>query len=575
MALEDRLMGGQAEVPQEVAPSPSASGGADSPVPDDDDVMSPNTRSRRPSIIIETEEARETFGKRVEFLLTTVGYAVGVGNVWRFPYLCYNNGGGSFLIPYLFALIFLGAPVFLLELAIGQLFRRGSYHSIYIMEPRLRSLGIISVYLSAMVALYYNVVIGWSVFYFVNCFRATLPWSSSDEQDLVVKSQQFWDEQTTDRSGGFYQVTRFNWPLVGCLFFSWLVIYVCIRKGIKSSGKVVYVTATAPYILLVVLFFRGVTLTGAGEGIRYYLTPDMSKLANPRVWTAAANQIFYSLGTGFGSLIAYGSYNPRNENVVQDAILVPAINSFTSIFAGFGIFSILGHLAHETGVEVPDVASASTGLAFVAYPAGLSLLPAPQFFSMCFFAMLFCLGVDSEFAMVEVGMTFVKDMKIPIPQERLAALLCCTGFFVGLVFTTDAGLYWFEWLDFWCSAFALMGVVLVECITVGYLYGSKRFTDEFRRKCKRVIQPYWWVCIKYICPTCFTVLLGFAFVTACIEGHDPGKGVSEPPFATFLGWVVAIIPALIGVYCWFTPPVAKREETDTDKELAAIALPSE
>eukprot|EP01064_Diplonema_japonicum_P010383 TRINITY_DN17640_c0_g1_i1.p1 TRINITY_DN17640_c0_g1~~TRINITY_DN17640_c0_g1_i1.p1 ORF type:complete len:469 (+),score=54.55 TRINITY_DN17640_c0_g1_i1:42-1448(+) len=439
---------------------------------------SPYTLTRKPSIVEEGDE-RETFGKRIEFLLTTVGYAVGVGNVWRFPYLCYKNGGGSFLIPYLFALVFLGAPVFLLELAVGQRFRRGTYHSCVEMYPKLRSIGIIAVFLSATVGIYYNVVIAWSLFYFFHCFKDPLPWSSPDSTQLVSTATKFWVKDATDQSMGYYDVNRFNWPLVGCLALSWLVIYECIHRGIKSSSKVVYVTATLPYVLLVLLFFRGVTLEGASDGIRFYLTPDMSKLADTRVWTAAANQVFYSLGTGFGSLIAYGSYNPKTENVVQDAILVPAINSFTSIFAGFAIFSILGHLAHASGVDVSEVADGSTGLAFIAYPAGLSLLPVPQFFSICFFLMLFCLGVDSEFATVEVILTFVKDMKVPINQQHLAGIICIAGFFCGLIFATDAGLFWFEWLDHWCSTFSLMFVVLIECITVAHLYGDKRFTGVF------------------------------------------------------------------------------------------------
>ena len=507
---------------------------------------SPFTASRRPSIIIEEEDGRETFGKRIEFILTTIGYAVGVGNVWRFPNLCYRHGGGSFLIPYLFALVFLGAPIFLLELAIGQRFRRGTYHSVLAIDPRLRSIGIISVTSSALVGIYYIVIMAWSVLYFFASFQPDLPWSGGHDN-----SSKFWNEKAVDLSTGFYDVNRFNWAMVGCLFLSWIAVYICIRKGVKSSGKVVYLTATLPYVLLVLILVYAMTLEGASDGITFYLTPRTEKLKEPQVWIDAANQIFYSLGTGFGSLIAYGSYNPKTENVVQDAIMVPAINSFTSIFAGLGVFSILGHLAHTTGQDVATVALSEqkgSALAFIVYPSGLSLFPAPQFFCLCFFAMLFCLGIDSEFATVEVLLTFVKDMKLKIPQTRLAAIMCVTGFFLGLIFVTDAGLYWFEWLDGWSSSFSLMIVALIECIAITRFYGTERFKSEFHNMSGRRIQPFWWFCIEYFAPICFSVLIIANFVTRISDG--PGD---TPAFAYALGWMISLLPIPTLIYCWFVP----------------------
>eukprot|EP01060_Flectonema_neradi_P000124 TRINITY_DN1009_c5_g1_i1.p1 TRINITY_DN1009_c5_g1~~TRINITY_DN1009_c5_g1_i1.p1 ORF type:complete len:563 (+),score=60.99 TRINITY_DN1009_c5_g1_i1:81-1769(+) len=521
---------------------------------------SPYTASRRPSIIIEEEEdGRETFGKRIEFILTTIGYAVGVGNVWRFPNLCYRHGGGSFLIPYLFALVFLGAPLFLLELAIGQRFRRGTYHSILAIDPRLRSIGIISVTSSTLVGIYYIVIMAWSMLYFFASFQPDLPWSGGHGN-----SSKFWNEHAVDISTGFYDVNRFNWAMVGCLFVSWIAVYICIRKGVKSSGKVVYLTATLPYVLLVLILVYAMTLEGAGEGVKFYITPRPEKLKDPQVWVDAANQIFYSLGTGFGSLIAYGSYNPKTENVVQDAIMVPAINSFTSIFAGLGVFSILGHLAHTTGQSVETVALSEqkgSALAFIVYPSGLSLFPAPQFFCMCFFAMLFCLGIDSEFATVEVILTFIKDMRMKIPQTRLAAILCISGFLLGLVFVTDAGLYWFEWLDGWSSTFSLMIVALVECLAVTRFYGKERFVTEFHNMSGRHIQRFWWFCIEYFAPVCFVVLIIANFVSLISDGRG-----STPMFAYILGWLVSLLPIPTLIYCWFVP-YKKPEGTSTFIEL--------
>ena len=274
--LEERLVATtpQMELPVLEDEAPAAPSPAHAVI-DPHPASSPTTSSRHPSIIYDEEGDRETFGKRMEFILTTVGYAVGLGNVWRFPYLCYENGGGTFLVPYVLSLIFLGVPVFLLELAVGQLFRRGAYGSLCYIDTRLRWIGYLSMVVCVTVGLYYNVVIAWSIYYFFWCFRTDLEWASADPTKLVENAEKFFQTQALDRSTGYYDVNRFNWGMVGCLFLAWVVIFLCIRKGIKSSGKVVYVTATVPYVLLLVLFFRGITLEGAGEGIRFYLTPDL------------------------------------------------------------------------------------------------------------------------------------------------------------------------------------------------------------------------------------------------------------------------------------------------------------
>ena len=198
--------------------------------------------------------------------------------------------------------------------------------------------------------------------------------------------------------------------------------------------------------------------------------------------------------------------SPPKKNSKKKNPQVSSINAFTSIFAGLGVFSILGHLAHTSGVSVDAVVADGLGLAFIAYPAGLSLLPAPQFFCMCFFAMLFCLGVDSEFAMVEVVLTLVKDMKVDIPQERLAAVLCFGGFCCGLIYTTDAGIYWFSWTNDWSATFLLLIVIIGECAAVT-LYTPKRFCAEFEMLCKQRIHPMWFKIITKVTLPASCILL--------------------------------------------------------------------
>ncbi|KAG6923621.1 solute carrier family 6 (neurotransmitter transporter, glycine), member 9 L homeolog, partial [Chelydra serpentina] len=198
-------------------------------------------------------------------------------------------------------------------------------------------------------------------------------------------------------SSGLHDPGPVRWPLAICLLVAWIVIFLCMLKGIRSSGKVVYFTATFPYLVLVVLIIRGATLEGSIEGVRFYLSSDWSRLQSAQVWNDAASQIFYSLGIGFGGLLSMASYNKFDNNVIRDTLVIAIGNCCTSFFAGFAIFSILGHMAWRKRVPVREVADSGPGLAFVAYPEALALLPGSAFWSVLFFLMMFTLGVDTLF----------------------------------------------------------------------------------------------------------------------------------------------------------------------------------
>lgn len=185
------------------------------------------------------------------------------------------------------------------------------------------------------------------------------------------------------------------WPLFICNVVSWLIIYLCIMNGVKSVGKVVYFTATFPFVILGILFIRGVTLPGAIEGIKFYISPNWSQLTNLKVWADAAVQLFFSLGPGWGAIVNMASYNKFKNNTKWDAVLVPILNSSTSIFAGFVVFSVLGFLSHKTGIPVSVVANGGPGLAFVTYPEAITMLPFPHLWAVLFFIMLYLLGMDS------------------------------------------------------------------------------------------------------------------------------------------------------------------------------------
>ncbi|KAK9513121.1 hypothetical protein VZT92_027992 [Zoarces viviparus] len=419
-------------------------------------------------------EERPKWDNKVQYLLTCIGSTAGLGNVWRFPYLCQTYGGGAFLIPYLIALVFEGLPLLYLELAIGQRLRMGSISVWTSISPLLGGVGIASMLVSVLVGIYYNTILAWVLWYFFHSFQNPLPWSQCPLNDNLTgynvecvkstPSNYFWYRETLNITPDIETSGSLHWWLVICLASAWFVVYVCFIKGIASIGKAVYVTATFPFLVLTVLMIRGLTLPGGTDGLVYLFTPDWEILKNPQVWLDAFTQIFFSLSLAFGGLIAFSSYNPERNNCERDAILVGVINSATSIYASISIFSILGFKAttafnscvkenilaltnhfefsdqnitadhYDHWVEYLnrtspgelasvdlrhcdlqtflDQSASGTGLAFIVFTEAVVEMPGSHIWAILFFVMLFTLGLSSMFGAIEGILRPIKDLKL-------------------------------------------------------------------------------------------------------------------------------------------------------------------
>ncbi|XP_023214582.1 sodium- and chloride-dependent glycine transporter 1-like [Centruroides sculpturatus] len=406
------------------------------PLPDDTQSTSSEGSSRNGE-----NYERGNWGKQLDFFLSCVGYAVGLGNVWRFPYLCYRSGGGAFLVPYILFLVICGMPLFFLELSFGQFASLGPV-AIWKISPLFKGLGYGMVIISGIVCIYYNVIIAWTLYYIYQSLTSLLPWSTCNNwwntpncvdrhydptaslnstgitnssvlingtvaanetiknfevnNDRITSSEEFWVKYVLRLTSGIHDLGEVQWPLVLTLFIAWVVVFLCLMKGVKSSGKVVYVSATFPYIVLVILLIRGVTLPGAWKGIVFYLTPRWELLMSFKVWGDAATQIFYSVGAAWGAVLTMASYNRFSNNCYRDSLLIPIINCSTSIFAGLVVFSIIGYMSYETGKPIEEVVSQGPGLAFVVYPEAVSRLPLSPLWALLFFFMLFTIGLDSQ-----------------------------------------------------------------------------------------------------------------------------------------------------------------------------------
>ncbi|XP_043521365.1 sodium- and chloride-dependent transporter XTRP3 isoform X1 [Frieseomelitta varia] len=421
------------------------------------------------------EENRAEWSGKMQFFLSIIGYSVGLGNIWRFPYLCQQNGGGAFLIPFFVMLILEGVPLFLIELGLGQRMRQGALGVWNTIHPWLGGIGIASCIVTFFVALYYNVIITWCFYYLFNSLEAVtikfnepLPWAKCPEingkpVEECVKSSEtayFWYRTTLDAAPSIQEGSTLKWWIVLCLLLSWIIVFFIVMKGIQSSGKVVYFTSMFPYLVLTIFFIRGITLKGASAGLAHMYTPKIEKLLEPRVWLDAATQVFYSFGLAFGSLIAFGSYNTPDNNCVRDVILVSGCNAFTAIYASVVIFAILGfkamtnvdkclasnkdlllqngYITHENITmdeyeqvvntlnasalnftletcslsEQLDNAAEGTGLAFIVFTQAIVELPGASFWSCIFFLMLLALGLGSQIGILEGMLCVIFDIDL-------------------------------------------------------------------------------------------------------------------------------------------------------------------
>ncbi|ENN81344.1 hypothetical protein YQE_02255, partial [Dendroctonus ponderosae] len=365
------------------------------------------------------DDNRETWGSNTDFLLSIIGFAVDLANIWRFPYLCYKNGGGAFLIPYTLMLVFGAVPLFYMELILGQFNRQGPI-SLWRICPLFKGKFPSRVLQSPQAR-----------------FPSRLTWSSLTHSKTF--SRAVLEMQWSD---GLHEMGYPKWQLVVCLILIYCLLYVSLFKGVKSSGKVVWVTATMPYVVLSILLVRGLMLPGALGGISYYLQPELSKLKETQVWVDAAVQIFYSVGAGFGVHLSYASYNTFHNNCYRDCIITTVVNCFTSFFSGFVIFTYLGYMSHKQGVDIKYVATEGPGLVFQVYPEAVATLPGSHLWSVLFFFMLIMLGVDSAMGGLECVITGLMDEFSSFFRQRKYAreiftlIVILTSFSVALINVT-------------------------------------------------------------------------------------------------------------------------------------------
>uniref|UniRef100_A0AAV2M7J8 Transporter n=1 Tax=Knipowitschia caucasica TaxID=637954 RepID=A0AAV2M7J8_KNICA len=494
---------------------------------------------------------RGKWASKTEFILSVAGAVIGLGNVWRFPYLCYKNGGGAFFIPYLLFLVTCGIPLFVLETGLGQYTSQGGIMCWRKVCPLFEGMG----YASTMIIFYgcisYVVILAWAFFYLFSSFSGELPWAVCNNtwnSNLCVVLNdynttrnrtssssviEFWRKRVLNISYGIEEMGNIQWELCLCMLLSWTICYFCVWKGVRSTGKATYITATFPFAMLFVLLIRGLTLPGALHGIKYYLYPNPTRLADPQVWMDAGTQIFYSYAICLGILTTLGSYNKYNNNCY----------SGTSFTSGVAIFSVLGYMSEKQGIDISSVAESGPGLVFIVYPQAITLLPFPQVWAVCFFTMIILLGIDGQFVGLESIMTSLTDVfpsqiRKGYRRELLLFLICALSFLIGLPLVSEGGAYLLQIFDHYvCSGPVLLLMAILQSVVIGWIYGAQRFSnniaDMIGYKPLVLVQYCWLYVTPAVCSGTFIFLL---------MKHSPlrfNNSYVYPKWAYSIGWFLA------------------------------------
>ncbi|XP_066939298.1 sodium-dependent nutrient amino acid transporter 1-like [Macrobrachium rosenbergii] len=514
-------------------------------------------------------DPRGQWANPLEFLLSCVAMSVGLGNIWRFPFVALDNGGGAFLIPYILVLLFIGKPLYYMELCLGQFSSIGSV-KVWELSPAFRGVGYGQAIAVFAITTYYVSLMGLFVYYMFASFSSVLPWDvcgnwssvtcvdsktnvtfmeenlGINASDLTSSTEEYFTRVVlnSDPFGLDNGIGLPSWKLTLCLFLSWVIIFVVLSKGIQSSGKAAYFTALFPYIVIFVMLIRGATLPGASKGIMYFITPRWEKLLEPHVWYSAVDQSFYSLTVGFGTIIMFSSFNAFSHNVYRDATIISITDTITSFLAGLTTFAMLGHLADILGVEVKDVLKGGgTSLAFVSYPDVLSRIKiAPQFFSVLFFFMLFTLGLGSSSALMGCIVTIITDDFPRFRRWIVTLVVCCLGFLVGLVYVTPQGQYVLTLVDHYGGSFILIIMVILEVIAVHWVYGVNNFCRDIEFMLNRKTGVYWKFCWALLIPVVLTLIFVYNQI---ISGPLKAGSYVFGPVANACGISIAVVACLM------------------------------
>lgn len=511
-------------------------------------------------------EKRSLWGSKIGFLLAAIGSAVGLGNIWRFSYMAYENGGGAFLIPYLVALLCAGIPLMILEYSLGHREKASPplafarTHRLW--EPLGWWMPVVAFF---GINLFYSAVIGWCINYFGLSFN--LGWGED--------TGTFFAETFLQQSSGPFELGGIRWPILGATALAWIACWgICYREVSRGIEKASMIFMPLLVALTLILVGWSMKLPGAWDAIKeFYLSADLSKIAlntaeGRSVWVAAFGQIFFTLSLGFGIMITYSSYLPKKTDITGNALLTCVLNCLYSIIAGFAVFGTIGFMAQKAGVPFKDAIAAGPGLAFVVYPEAINQLPVlKQLFGALFFLVLIVAGISSMISLTEAFSCSVCD-KFSISRKKATTIICGIGLIGSIPFTCKGGVHILDIVDHFINNYALILGGVAECILVGWLFKSQVMRRHVNESGGVKLIALWDICIRFVTPTVLLIMLTNALLGDFENAY--GGGDYSVKALLFIGGGILFVTWLISFvlsHIPWKPEKLKSEHRPEDENL--------
>ena len=440
-----------------------------------------------------TEHAQ--WDSRISFLFAMIGVAVGLGNIWRFSYVVYTNGGGSFFIPYLFAIFLMGIPFLILEYGVGFSFKTSFTEIMKKINPKFEYIAWVLVLFTFIVTIYYMVILGWDLVYLFGSL--SFDWGTDIGSYFL-------------NVGGSSNLSDFGFfliPTTISVLIVWFILWFISSKDIeKGIGKASKIFIPLLFFIMAIIIVYALTLPGANIGIDTLLNPNWAMLADVNIWLVAFSQIIFSLACGEALALTYASYLPENSKLVDNVLFVVASNSIFEICTAFGVFSILGFMSSTSGIAITDLISEGTGLIFVVFPTIFNVMgPMGRILAPLLFLAILFAGVTSAFGLFEPMISSTQD-KFGWSRRKTTTLLCIIGCFISLILTTGFSSYLVGIIDAFVNKFGVLFLIPIQAIIFGWIYGLENILPVLNEHSTIKVGKVWIAIIKYIIPIVLFVL---------------------------------------------------------------------
>ncbi|CAJ0579190.1 unnamed protein product, partial [Mesorhabditis spiculigera] len=531
---------------------------------------------------------RGNWTNKSDYLLSVVGFVFGLGNVWRFPFLMFSYGGLAFLVPYFVALVIAAMPMIFVESVLGQ-FSSLSAIAVWKVVPLFKGIGVTMIMICALLAIYFNLVTAWSLFYLFNSISFSLPWSNcanswsglnctlgsratciemngtilangtclltiDNETQLIglkdgneIPSLRYFHDEVLMLSSSFDEFGTLNWYLGICVLISWIGAFLCLFQGVKSSGKVSYVMVLLPFIIMCVLFARLLSLGGSLDGVLHFFKPDWSVLTGFTVWGQAGVHVFYSVSCCTGGLITLSSYNRFHNNLFKDIWVIIFVDCFSSLCACVLTFAALGFICHQFSIGFDQIQIADGAhLVFVFLAEALSGVPVAPLYCGLFFLMICLVTLSTQLFIVETIVTSICDEfpeRLRKNRRHVLTTICACFILLSIPFCTSPGMYWLLLIDHFVITWPILVIAFLECMAISWIYGVDNLLDNIKWITGTYPPFYmmWKLLLKFCCPAVYLCILCFLL----LEWKPIYYGSYQFPYWTILlGWGISLLPLL-------------------------------